>query len=541
MGKTPQMVMAEIAALRKRVAEQYPSAEDAHALPLADLLPLFHARDAASGKVAAIGKVNPRPPGAVNALIQFTKTRVARALNWFVRDQVEFNEASVRAITETLEALNAMNRTLVAAGVRIQALEQADPLEHVRPELRTATDALSAQTRAVAAEVAAEIAALDARWEARNRDADALQQELATSLAAQAEALQQERERSKQRHDALAASLSALETHSARRDAEQKREEIRVLKTLAGIQNAFMQRLALLETEMRASLESRAAACQQQAVALAREELSRGMARLESQIHDEVRVLRQRVGSILARESMDSAGYSSPPSIADPVLQAASAVAPPDGYFDSLRFSERFRGSEEEVLEKLRIYIPRFLGQGPVLDLGCGRGEFLSLLRDAGVEGIGVESSPELVRLLHAKGLRGVEADLFDYLDAQPPASAGGVFCAHVIEHMPPEALARLIALAYRALRPGGLLVFETPNPACLAIFATYFYLDPTHVRPVPSELVAYLLEEAGFQQVEVAGLHLAEGDFASLKPLPDAFRQQFFGHMDYSVAARKP
>ncbi|MCW5966107.1 MAG: class I SAM-dependent methyltransferase, partial [Bryobacterales bacterium] len=513
MGKTPQMVMAEIAALRKRVAEQYPSADDAHALPLADLLPLFHARDAAGGKVAAIGKVNPRPPGAVNALIQFTKKQVARTLNWFVRDQVEFNEAAVRAITDTLEALNAVNRTLVAAGARIQALEQADPLEHVRPELRTATDALSAQTRAVAAEVAA----LDACWEARYRDAAALEREAAASLAAQAEALQQERVRSEERSAALAASLSALETDSARRDEEQKREEIRVLKTLADVQNAFMQRMALLETELRASLETRAAASQQQAVALAREELSRGLVRLESQIHDEVRVLRQRVGSILARESLAAGGSSASMSAADPLLLAASAVAPPDGYFDSLRFSERFRGSEEEVCEKLRIYVPRFLDQGPVLDLGCGRGEFLGLLRDAEVECIGVESSPELVRLLHARGLPGVEADLFDYLGAQAPASAGGIFCAHVIEHMPPEALARLVALAYRTLRPGGLLVFETPNPACLAIFATYFFLDPTHIRPVPSELVCYLLEEAGFQQIEVAGLHPAEGDFASL------------------------
>jgi O-antigen chain-terminating methyltransferase len=139
------------------------------------------------------------------------------------------------------------------------------------------------------------------------------------------------------------------------------------------------------------------------------------------------------------------------------------------------------------------------------------------------------------------RNLPAEQADLFTHLDGQAPGSIGGVFCAHVIEHMPPDALARLAGAAFRVLRPGGVLLLETPNPACLAIFATYFYLDPTHVRPVPAEFVSYLLQETGFQQVEVSGLHPAQEDFAGLKPLPDAFRQQFFGDLDYAVFARKP
>ncbi len=527
MAKTPEMVIAEIAALRKRVAEQYPSADDQHPLPLADLLPLFHARDAASGKVAAIGKVNPRPPGLVNSSIQFVKKSLARALNWFVRDQVEFNEASVRALTETLEALNAVNRSLVAAGGRIQALEEADPVEAVRPELRMATDSLSAQTR----EVAAELAALDLRLEADRKAMQAQRLE----LEARSALLWEEHTRNEERFASLSDSVKSIEEVSVRRIEEQRREEIRVLKTLADLQNAFMQRIALLDSELRHALEQRSSAASQLAVAAAREELAQGFARLENQIHEEVRLLRQRVGAILARDSFSAVHP------ADPLRQAASALAPPEGYFDSLRFSDRFRGGEEAVRDKLRIYVSAFSGLGPVLDLGCGRGEFLELMRQAGVEAVGVESSGELVRLIQAKGLHAVAADLFAYLDEQPADSVGGVFCAHVIEHMPPDALARLVSLAYRVLRPGGLLVLETPNPACLAIFATYFYLDPTHVRPVPSEFVSYLLQEAGFQEVEVTGMHPAEVEFESLKPLPDAFRQQFFGSMDYSVAARKP
>jgi O-antigen chain-terminating methyltransferase len=105
---------------------------------------------------------------------------------------------------------------------------------------------------------------------------------------------------------------------------------------------------------------------------------------------------------------------------------------------------------------------------------------------------------------------------------------------------MPPEALVKLVSEAFRVLRSGGVLAFETPNPACLAIFATYFYLDPTHVRPVPAEFISYLLEETGFTGIEVLGLHPAEDEFGELKPLPGGFRQRFFGHLDYGVIARK-
>ncbi len=540
MPKSPQEVIAELAALRQRVARQYPSPAADNPLPLVDLLPLFHARDAASGKVAAIGKVNPRPPGAWNFLIQSAKSRVARALGWFVRDQVDFNDATVRALTETLEAFNAINRSLVAAGHRIQALEQADPLLHVRPELRQATDNLSAQTRSVATDLAADLAAAEARLQHQA-------QQLAiqfTSLESKAESMEDAHHQHQDRLSSLAASLSTLHAETAQQAQRQQREEIRVLRTLADVQNAFMQRIALAETELRTSLQQTAADASQRSLAAAqsdaaaRDALAAGLSRLEAQVHEEVRLLRQRVGVILARES---AAVSSPASSADPILQAAAAIAPPEGFFDSLRFSERFRGGETEVREKLRVHLPHFLHQAPVLDLGCGRGEFVSLLLEAGVDALGIEASPDLVRLMQNVRLPVVEADLFAHLDAQPPASAGGIFCAHVIEHMPPDALARLVAAAYRVLRPGGFLLFETPNPACLAIFATYFYLDPTHVRPVPAEFVSYLLEEAGFQQVEVTGLHPAQDAFPSLKPLPDNFRQQFFGNLDYAISARKP
>lgn len=534
VSRTSETVMAEIAALRRRVEQQYPSARAGDGMPLADLLPLFHARDAAEGKVAAIGKVNPRPPGLANAVIQAAKRTLARTLQWLIRDQVDFNAATVRAFTETIEALNAVNRSLAAAQSRMEAIEASLGEARLQAEgnLREATDSLSAQIRSRAQEAheSLEDFAATLRQEIQ-------QAELRLAAASAAEVQDAERRLSSS-VEPLAQAIAQQQQRAARQAAEREREDIRLLRTLADVQNGFAQRMSLLEASLKEAASQQAALAGERAAASARDELMRGISRLESQIHSELRTLRQRAGAVLSREARHG---SMPPDDGERILQAAQVITAPEPFFDSLQFAERFRGPEHRVREDLRVHLPLFASHAPVLDLGCGRGEFLELLRDVGVDATGVEANPELVRLLASKGLRATEADLFQFLESQPEASVGGVFCAHVIEHMPAEQLVRLVSLAARVLRPGGVLAFETPNPACLAIFATYFYLDPTHVRPVPHELVTYLLEEAGFQDIQVTGLHPADGDFAALKPLPDGFRQQFFGFMDYAVSARRP
>lgn len=527
MAKTTETVVEEIAALRKRVERQYPSAaaEDSASLPLVDLLPLFHARDAADGKVAAIGKVNPRPPGPLNGLIQAVKRQVARALGWFIRDQVDFNYATVRALTETMEALNAVNRALVAAGGRLEAAERSHTqLDGALLDLRLEADA---HLRKATDELGTRLQGLRAETQDAIADAEA-------GLLRQQEHFQRENEARRQSIGELRTDIGRMQESARVRAAEREREDIRLLRTLADVQNAFMQRIALLDTELRQAIERRTELAEERVQSAALTAVAETRGELEGKVHEELRLLRQRVGAILAREG-------SAENLDGAARNAAHALAPPQAYFDALRFSDRFRGTPESVREKLRVHVGLFEGQSPVLDLGCGRGEFLGLLAEAGIEAIGVEADPELVLIGEAAGHRVVAADLFAYLETREPESAGGIFSAHVIEHMTPSDLARLVALSWRVLRPGGLLVFETPNPACLAIFATYFYLDPTHVRPVPSELARYLLEEKGFRDIQVTGLHPAEADFESLKPLPEGFRQQFFGCMDYAVTARKP
>ena len=175
-----------------------------------------------------------------------------------------------------------------------------------------------------------------------------------------------------------------------------------------------------------------------------------------------------------------------------------------------------------------------------MLDIGCGRGEFLQLMREAGLAARGIDLDRESVALCLARGLEAEEADLFAWLDAQPEGSLGGIFCAQVVEHLPPERLPDFVRLAATRLERGGLLAVETPNPECLAIFATHFFLDPTHTRPVPHALMAFYLEEAGMGSIEVHRLSPALESMPALAGLPGEFREAFFGGLDYAILARR-
>lgn len=470
-------------------------------------MPLFEARDSAEGKVASIGKVNPRRGGPLNSTIQLVKRSIARGLGWFIREQVDFNAAAVHAMTETIEALNEVNRGLAVLSAR-QTKLQAE-ISSADTHLREATDALSTRIRTVVESIDAASGEIHASYQSKVED---LRADLLLRMESE---------------------LEAVRTHTRERDSAREREDIRLLRALAEFQNAAAQRWSLLERELRAEIEQRGALAEERGSVLAAEAALRATERVEAAVQRELRLLRQRVGAILER----STEHGDPHKAAE---AAALAFAGDRLTVDALAFSDRFRGTEEDVKQKLQVYVPIMQGHSPVADLGCGRGEFLDLLREAGGEGIGIEASPELAAIVAAKGHRSFQGDLFSFLSNQEAESLGGIVCAHVIEHLPPEMLNRLITEAYRVLRPGGLFAIETPNPACLAIFATYFYLDPTHIRPVPSELTRYLLEEAGFTGIEMLGLHPADEVFSSLKPLEEGFRQQFFGYLDYGIISRK-
>ena len=243
-------------------------------------------------------------------------------------------------------------------------------------------------------------------------------------------------------------------------------------------------------------------------------------------IHSELRLIRQRL----------AAGQPSAPAPPPPPPQVPSPA--PD--FDYARFAERFRGSEDYVKKGQRFYLPYFTGRREVLDIGCGRGEFLELMREAGVAAHGIDLSRESVDLCRQKGFEADVADLFAYLADLPETSLDGIFSAQVVEHLPPERLPDMIRLAASRLQRDGVLAIETPNPECLAIFATHFYLDPTHTRPVPHALLAFYMEEYGLGGIEVHRLSPAIESMPALAALPEDFREAFFGGLDYAIVGRK-
>ena len=175
-----------------------------------------------------------------------------------------------------------------------------------------------------------------------------------------------------------------------------------------------------------------------------------------------------------------------------------------------------------------------------MLDIGCGRGEFLEMMQSAGIPAKGIDLSQESVDTCLHKQLDAEVADLFVYLENLPEASLDGIFCSQVVEHLPPERLPEMIRLCASRLQRNGVLAIETPNPECLAIFATHFYLDPTHQRPVPHPLLAFYLEEFGMGNIEVRKLSPAADSMPSVKSLPEDFREAFFGGLDYAILGKK-
>ena len=182
---------------------------------------------------------------------------------------------------------------------------------------------------------------------------------------------------------------------------------------------------------------------------------------------------------------------------------APPAISDDEGY-KYVGFEDAFRGSDQAIEEKLRAYVPLFSGCEQVLDIGCGRGELLSALRDAAIVARGIDTNAEMVGATCERGLDAQVADALGYLTGVPEGSLGGIVATQVIEHLEPAYLMRLIDAAARALRPGAPIVLETINPACWLAFFSSYIRDVTHVRPVHPETLQYLLRASGFARVEI-------------------------------------
>lgn len=218
------------------------------------------------------------------------------------------------------------------------------------------------------------------------------------------------------------------------------------------------------------------------------------------------------------------------------------------GLLDALyaAFEDKFRGSPSEIRERQEIYLPyvqkianRKGAQVDAIDIGCGRGEWLEIMKSAGHNAQGVDTNATMVARCREAGLAAVESDGIAFLAAQPPASADVITAFHVVEHISFGALIHLIDEARRVVRPGGLLILETPNPENVIVGACGFYMDPTHKRPIPPELLSFFVEFRGFEEIEILRLHPSRGIDVSSE-LNHAL-SRFGMAMDYSVLGHRP
>ncbi|MDY6523620.1 class I SAM-dependent methyltransferase [Acinetobacter faecalis] len=207
-------------------------------------------------------------------------------------------------------------------------------------------------------------------------------------------------------------------------------------------------------------------------------------------------------------------------------------------------FEEQFRGSRELIKSRLEVYLPfiqPFLKVYPevdALDLGCGRGEWLELLSNCGFRAKGIDLDIGMLEACHTIGLNVEQGDAFDYLASLPDESMVIISAFHVVEHITFEKLQTFIAEAFRVLKPGGLLIMETPNPENIVVATSSFYIDPTHQRPIPPVLLSFLSEYVGFARVKI--LRLQESKEYLNKDEVN-LRDVFFGvSPDYAVVAQK-
>jgi O-antigen chain-terminating methyltransferase len=233
-------------------------------------------------------------------------------------------------------------------------------------------------------------------------------------------------------------------------------------------------------------------------------------------------------------------------------LPAAKLEAVPERHaYDAfyLAFENKFRGTREVIKARAEPYLSDLSRAGVtrprsrILDLGCGRGEWLELLKENELTCEGVDSNLCMVAECHERGLAVTEGDALSFLRSKRKASYAAVTGFHIIEHLPFPVLMEVMREVYRVLRRGGVAIFETPNPENVLVGSNRFYSDPTHLRPLPKEFSSFIMRTAGFKDVQIRPLHpddnaLNAGDEAP--QIQQFINQMFFGDQDYAVIAQK-
>lgn len=283
--------------------------------------------------------------------------------------------------------------------------------------------------------------------------------------------------------------------------------------------------------------------------------------------HEEVRAAVgavQQISQALKREldRRQTAGTAEPgrrgqqPALSGtPAAESVASVPTLASSFDAYKyvgFEDQFRGGQDDIRNRLTEYLPYFEGASDVLDLGCGRGEFLDLLRERGISARGLDVNREMVEICRSRGLQVDEGDALGFLNALPDSSLGGLLSTQVVEHLEPDYLVQVLDTAYHKLRPGSRIILETINPTCWFAFFESYLRDLTHVRPVHPDTLSYFLTASGFQKVSIR-YRAPYPEHEKLQPLPgegplqDIFNGNverlnglLFTYLDYAAIGEK-
>jgi SAM-dependent methyltransferase len=382
------------------------------------------------------------------------------------------------------------------------------------------------------------------------------QQSALAALLAEVEAVRDRRV--PQAEADLAAVQRALELHQGEL-AELR--ELRLGQTetaLANVQGALelhQNELAELRDLRLTQAESSLATVQAEVDRL-HEVLAR-VQRLSEEVRDErLPVLARRVDALLGKlreDFVSTAGMVDRLAQREPlrvtVDPAIEAQIPAAVTAASRRFMDQFRGDNHEIRSRVSEYVPELRDAAPVLDLGCGRGELLEALRDAGVEARGVDGDPAMVVSCQERGLAVAAADALEAIRAEPPANLGAVVAIHLLEHLPAAAWMTVIEASATALRRGGVLLIECPNPESLRVGADLFWIDPTHRVPIHPEALDFVIRAVGLEVVERRFLHpfppeqsLAQPDQPeAVRALAERLDVWLSAPRDFVIIARKP
>ena len=421
-----------------------------------------------------------------------------------------------------------------------QQQQVVDHNNQVHKQLAEALSQISMQINAVAEKVLSQQQAIELLLQ-QQQDAALRQNELENNIEPRLTAIREQVEQStgalaqqaEERTAALRQSLSQYVDRSASTLTQYMNQGI------AALTQSLTQSLSQHVDQSAATLTGQA---EQRMMALTRQmdESLRQLLRQQQQTRTELVMQERRLATLLLEEARE------PQPGALNLPRAQLMANEEDHLLDALyaSFEDQFRGDREDIKSRLRVYLP-ILKEAEVvegvLDVGCGRGEWLELLGEEGVQGRGVDRNRVFVEQCRQRNLEVSEEDSLVYLRSLPDQSLNAITSFHLVEHLPFEILIKLLDEMVRTLKPGGLLILETPNPENFTVGSCNFYADPTHRNPIPSPTLQFLLESRGLCRIRVMKLRpwdaaKIEGDAEIIK----RFNEYFYSAPDYGIIGWK-